>query len=273
MNEILKKYLDFAERLNSFTEEDMTVVVCDDNVKVISCIHGETIQVPLKEGQILGSNTVLHRTMRTGEKTSRIVPKEEYGVPLVATAAPIFDEKGMIVGGICTLKHLTDKQSLLDMIRNLTLSLNEISRTVSQISASAQEIATSGEGMIELVSDAIGKARETDQVVGFVQQIAKQTNLLGLNAAIEAARAGEAGRGFQVVAEEIRKMAMSSNESVDKIATVLKDIRGTVEQILLSVEKNGALTEEQAAGTQQITASLQELTALAERLNEFAMNL
>jgi methyl-accepting chemotaxis protein len=148
-----------------------------------------------------------------------------------------------------------------------------MSQTTAQISSNANEIAVSGEKMISYVNSALIKAKETDQVVQFVQQIAKQTNLLGLNAAIEAARAGDAGRGFQVVAEEIRKLAISSNESVEKIGDVLKEIRHSVNQVLQIVENNGALTQEQASGTEEITSEINELSRLADKLDEFAYKL
>lgn len=272
MNEILKKYIDIAQAINHFTEDDLAVGVCDTET-VLAYIPGNNVDIKLKAGEPLNTNMVLHRAIYENKKVSRIIPKELFGSPLAATAYPIKDENGRIVGAIGTVKNISDKEELLLMMQTLSESLNEISRSLGQISTSAGEIASSGEMAIGSVNDTLIKAKETDQVLGFVQQIAKQTNLLGLNAAIEAARAGEAGRGFQVVAEEIRKLAVSSNESVEKVGKVLKEIQGGVSQILQLVEKNGALTEEQAAGTQEIAAEIHALTDLAEKLKEFANRL
>ncbi len=148
-----------------------------------------------------------------------------------------------------------------------------MSKTTTQISSSAEKIAYSADEIISYVNNTITKTKETDEVVRFVQQVSKQTNLLGLNAAIEAARAGDSGRGFQVVAEEIRKLAISSDQSVDKIASVLKEIQSGITKIHQMAEDNGLLTQDQAAGSEEITAEINELSILAEKLNKFAYKL
>lgn len=73
--------------------------------------------------------------------------------------------------------------------------------------------------------DSQNKVKETNEVLHMIKTISGQTNLLGLNAAIEAARVGEAGRGFGVVAEEIRKLASSSAESIKKGEVIIQGIQ------------------------------------------------
>ncbi|QEK12658.1 hypothetical protein FQB35_10135 [Crassaminicella thermophila] len=272
MNEVLKRYVDIAAYVNDFTEDDLAVAI-SDREKLLKYMPGKTIDLHMREGDALNPETVLYQCIKQKKKVTRFISKELTGTPMSATGMPIIDEDGQIIGAIGTAKNISDREELLDIIKTLANSLNEMSKTTTQISSSAEQIAFSGEGIISSVNNALTKAKETDQVVGFVQQVAKQTNLLGLNAAIEAARAGEAGRGFQVVAEEIRKLAISSNEAVDKIASVLKEIQEGVTQILQMVEQNGALTQEQAAGTEEITAEINELSQLAEKLNAFAHKL
>lgn len=272
MKELLNKYVDLASFINDFTEEDLAVAISDTE-KVIKCVAGEKAFLRVEEGQLLTKDLALFQSMKQRKKITVSIPKEVHGEPMTATSIPIEDEDGEIIGAIATVKNISDKEELYDIIKTLANSLSEMSKTTTQISTSAEKIAYSGDEIISYVDNTITKARETDQVVRFVQQVAKQTNLLGLNAAIEAARAGDAGRGFQVVAEEIRKLAISSNESVDKIASVLKEIQGSVTKIHQMVEKNGVLIQDQAAGTEEITAEINELSNLADKLNKFAYKL
>ncbi|MGO0060931.1 methyl-accepting chemotaxis protein [Brevibacillus fluminis] len=146
------------------------------------------------------------------------------------------------------------------------------------------------------------RAKEITSIVEMITTIASQTNLLALNAAIEAARAGEAGRGFSVVASEVRKLAEESNEFSSKIAQIARsindeamemsaDMDGIVTSVtagLSSVESVGAsfenivgdiqsaaeqseamsaTSEEMAAGNQIVTSSMQRLASVSEDIN------
>jgi len=94
--------------------------------------------------------------------------------------------------------------------------------------------------------------------------------MLGLNATIEAARAGEAGRGFKVVATEIRKLSTSTSESVKEVDVVLKNIANSIKTINEKVSKSTAVFEDQAATLQEIAASLEELNSTAQMMENLS---
>lgn len=104
-----------------------------------------------------------------------------------------------------------------------------------QLKALNQSIKSSSESF-EIVADEINKlsksAQQIDKINKVIQNISRQTNLLALNAAIEASRAGKSGKGFTVVAEEIRKLAEQSKESSDNIRAIVDDIISSIKSVV-----------------------------------------
>ena len=106
--------------------------------------------------------------------------------------------------------------------------------------------------------------------MGFIREIAGQTNLLGLNAAIEAARVGEQGRGFGVVAEEIRKLATNSTQSIAKINEIIAAIQSGSTATATQIAQVEEGISQVAAATSHMAGAMQELRAMAHLLDEKA---
>jgi methyl-accepting chemotaxis protein len=107
------------------------------------------------------------------------------------------------------------------------------------------------------IKKVISLSEEINKVSSFIKEIADETKMLGLNAAIEAARAGDAGRGFGVVAEEIRKLSEQSKSTVPKIKELTDNIKSKVSEASERSQNSLASSQEQAAATEETTASVE----------------
>ena len=162
-------------------------------------------------------------------------------------------------------------QSVASATEQLSASVGEIGRQVSE----SNRIAGAAVAQAEATDGRIGKlsraAQQIGDVVKLITAIAEQTNLLALNATIEAARAGEAGRGFAVVASEVKSLASQTAKATDEISshiagmqeatresvTAIKEIGTTITQISDIASSIASAVEEQGAATQEIARSVQ----------------
>lgn len=109
-----------------------------------------------------------------------------------------------------------------------------------------------------------GHAQSISQIMGVISDIADQTNLLALNAAIEAARAGEAGRGFAVVADEVRKLAEKTMASTADVGNAIKSIQSSADQSMRQVDKAVAAVEEATDYANRSGDALREIVNMAD---------
>ncbi|MBF8744255.1 methyl-accepting chemotaxis protein [Pseudomonas monteilii] len=164
-----------------------------------------------------------------------------------------------------------------------------VGEAVAQIERLAGEVVNSSEAMNQLKaeSDKIGS------VLDVIKSVAQQTNLLALNAAIEAARAGEAGRGFAVVADEVRSLAQRTQQSTEEIEELIASLQNGTQRVASVMQNSRELTDSsveltrRAGGSldtitrtvsaiqamnQQIATAAEQQSAVAEEINRSVMN-
>ena len=221
-------------------------------------------------GEPVRQGSAVRRAMEEGHRVKIRADKSVFGVPYLATAVPIRDHSGRIIGAFCFIETTDRQEKLKEMAVTLTGSIVDMACTSEEISAQAEQIAALTRELSQAAHESQGRVRESDQVLGFIRNISGQTNLLGLNAAIEAARVGEMGRGFGVVAEEIRKLATSSGESVKKIETIIRDIKTDSSHTSEQLEQINAAINQIAEAMTLLASSLEQAGSLAAQLDKVA---
>lgn len=140
----------------------------------------------------------------------------------------------------------------------------EVSKSVGETVASMERIQAQVQSSSNAVRDLGQKGQQIGAIVQTIEDIAQQTNLLALNAAIEAARAGEQGKGFAVVADEVRKLAERSASATKEIADLIESVRSGVDQAVTAMEASNAEVAQGAATSARAgTAISQIITAVA----------
>ena len=201
---------------------------------------------------------------------------------------------GVLTEAISTIAAAAEQQTLsLDetalAVSNMASSIEEVAAQVDSLSTSTAEtsrtaerggtaIGTIVDGMHTIrttINDLAGDIRQLGNnseqigdIVKVIDRIAEQTNLLALNAAIEAARAGEHGRGFAVVASEIRKLADGSVQATKEIAGHIAATQGVISEVVGAMERLTERVEESTGSTSSASIALQEIVSAVLAANQ-----
>ncbi|WP_017727897.1 methyl-accepting chemotaxis protein [Halalkalibacterium ligniniphilum] len=241
--------------------------------KFLCYLPSDKIDFGIKTGDPVSPKDENLQNALKGKIAQIIVPTEVYGFPINATSIPIKDENGKVIGAFAFGFPLERQQKLDNYLDQIYSIVEDLQNKVQVLASHSQELAASGEDVKEQSASALEDSKKTNEVVNFIKQISRQTNLLGINASIEASRAGNAGAGFKIVATEVRKLSTETSEASEKISHSLGEITSSINLLLENMEQITGASNEQAVLVTDFSEIIDRLSSISNELKAFTSDL
>ncbi|MGE8205412.1 methyl-accepting chemotaxis protein [Heyndrickxia sp. NPDC080065] len=266
---MLQSFINAGPYIQALVNDDITIGIYDTE-KLIMNFPAKSFSLNVAPGDPLIEGDIITKAIRENKNQAMIVPAEILGVSLISHAVPLRDEDGRVIGGVGIGQNVDKANKLSSVANNLSVIISEVTKTILEMATSISQLAENMRLISDRSLEVNNSVKLIEEVSVVVKGIADQSNLLGLNAAIESARAGEHGRGFSVVADEIRKMATGSKQQVDEIQSITKTIKDIIESLNQDIQKTNVESDSQSAAIEELTATMEEINTNIQNLAELA---
>jgi hypothetical protein len=260
--EELERLINVMPIIKKSINTDVTVTLMDEDGVIVYVDHAQDFHMNSKVGDKMRSDDPVYEVIRTGRDSAFDLPEEMFGEPIYGKLVPIFSETSHKVIAVLTTAFSSRRQIKIEnSTDNLNTSLEQTESTIEDFAGDIQNLANMISEIQNIARMVEDKVNEVSAFIATIKDNASTSKILALNASIEAARAGDAGKGFNVVASEMGKLAQSSGEMSVKISDSLNEMFKHLSLIATSVNGANEVATTQAATIEEITATLESITS------------
>lgn len=270
MENTLQQLLDNLEIIQSTYPDDACLVLTDTE-KILHYLPGKQIDIKLQNGTPMSNFTgaVTYKALHSGKVEKEEKDSQEFGVAYIATASPI-KENRKVIGVICSVVSNKSLDVLRTEVEELTAVSEELSATSEQMTNVSNTIAMDLQELADESSFLKNEIKTIESILSKIKDTAVKSRILGLNASIEAARSGEHGKGFMVVANEIKKMAENSKGAVEGFEPKLQEMMINIEKVLTTIQEISTHSQEQSVMIEEFQVAFGHIVHAASELNKNA---
>ncbi len=252
-------------------EEAIVAVVEKESETVVKYLAGKRVDSGYQDGQKVNPADQNVFIAFRGQNADVIISEEVYGIAINAFSFPI-RENGKVIGALAFGLPIDSELKLENYMNSMDNIVNSLQDKVHTIASHSEELAATSEEINKQAQHALEDSEKTNDVTNLIKSISRQTNLLGLNASIEAARAGQHGAGFNIVAQEVRKLSSETSSATENIETSLRNINSNLENLRQNMGQINDATNEQTLLVQDFSEIIEELTTLSQEMKSFMHN-
>ncbi|NMM64596.1 chemotaxis protein [Clostridium sp. P21] len=260
MDKKLGHLIEFIPIIKSIIHDDVAINITSKN-ECIYVLNGEKVKSPLEKGIISNDKMGgLSQVLKEKKIINKVLNKENDGMDVLITVIPII-ENSKVIGSLGVVKNIENKVEIEKTSEELMHSLEETSKLINELSNNAIELSNKLNIIASKTEETEKNIEESSDIIKLIEDISRKSNILGLNASIESARAGEYGKGFSVVANEMRKLALVSGQSSKKVSDSLKQMNNGMNVIVEAINELEKVSTDQAKSTEEILDAMKKITS------------